>query len=67
MMIGTNNPFEAKRGVWLAVWGLVVLLGATLLGLAFYADSYQGEQIPCPFLFQTSLAIRIPMGDVLYH
>ncbi len=51
-MIGTNNRFEPKRGIWLIFWGLFALLGVVLVGLAFYAESYQGAQIGCKFGYQ---------------
>lgn len=37
-----NGRFESKRGLWLVVWSLVVLVGVALVGLAFYSYSYQG-------------------------
>jgi hypothetical protein len=46
------NKSRSKTSYRLAVWSLVVLLGLALVGLSLYANSYQGEQIPCPFLFQ---------------
>src|SRR5712692_275387 len=44
---GMSSRFESKRGLWLVVWGLVVLLGVALVGLAFYAESDQVGLNPC--------------------